>query len=379
MELPPLSVYIHLPWCERKCPYCDFNSHETKVLPEQAYIEALLEDLHHDLPLVAGRAVRSVFIGGGTPSLFSVAAIGRLLDGMAGQLTLASDFEITLEANPGSAEAAKFAGFYSCGINRLSLGIQSFSDHQLQALGRIHSQAQAHRAIEYAREAGFQNFNIDLMHGLPDQTEQQAINDLEQALAYEPPHLSWYQLTIEPNTAFYCAPPQLPGDSALAAIQESGEAILQDHGMRNYEVSAYQRPGQHSRHNENYWSFGDYLGLGAGAHAKLTDRQGTVRRHARLRQPEAYLAAKPEQRICHQRQLSENDCIGEFMMNALRLTKGFTAQTFSSRTGLSFTTVERTVSSLVERQLLEQVGTTTRTTTLGRRFLDSVVGEFFDL
>lgn len=377
MRLPPLSVYIHLPWCERKCPYCDFNSHEKSHVPEADYVQALVEDLQEDLPLVAGREIVSVFIGGGTPSLFSVAAVERLLDQLRATLPLAHNCEITMEANPGSSETEKFAGFQACGVNRLSLGVQSFSDSHLQSLGRVHSAAQAHKAIEQLMDAGFQNFNIDLMHGLPGQTPQEARDDVSQALSYNPPHLSWYQLTIEPNTAFYSAPPKLPEEDSLAMITDTGEALLNDAGMQNYEVSAYQLPRQYSRHNHNYWTFGDYLGLGAGAHAKITRNDGIIERFSRLKQPEAYLAALPQARRCHHRALSTEDRIGEFMLNALRLTAGFSKPTFSARTGIAFSMIAERVESLIHRGLLELDGENLRTTATGRRFLDSVVGEFF--
>ncbi len=270
MQLPPLGLYIHLPWCERKCPYCDFNSHESSHIPEQRYVEALLADLATDLPLVQGREVDTLFIGGGTPSLFSAAAIAQLLAGIASRVALADSLEATMEANPGSAEADKFAGFAQAGINRLSLGIQSFDDKRLQALGRIHNSDQAHAAIELARTSGFDSFNLDLMHGLPGQSRAGALADLRHAITYQPPHLSWYQLTIEPNTVFHKRPPLLPVEDTLADIQDDGEHLLASEGYNQYEVSAYSTQGFECRHNANYWSFGDYLGIGAGAHGKIT-------------------------------------------------------------------------------------------------------------
>lgn len=377
MDLPPLSVYIHLPWCERKCPYCDFNSHETHTIPVTQYTQALLQDLNEDIQYVESREIVSVFLGGGTPSLFPVEAIEQIIDGLKTTLTLASDCEITMEANPGSAEALKFKGFYAAGVNRLSVGVQSFSDRYLEGLGRVHNGAQAHEAIEHLVSAGFENFNIDLMHGLPGQSAKDAKSDLEQALAYEPTHLSWYQLTLEPNTAFYSSPPELPHEIQLAAIADDGEALLAAHGMRNYEVSAYEKQGNYSRHNMNYWSFGDYLGLGAGAHAKISQPEGDILRFSRLRQPDAYLASHPSKRRCNQRELAPEDRVGEFMLNALRLTAGFTRHTFTDRTGIDYRDVADQIESLVSRDLLEVKNEAIRTTALGRRFLDSVVEEFF--
>ncbi|MFK7975998.1 MAG: radical SAM family heme chaperone HemW [Halioglobus sp.] len=377
MTLPPLSVYVHLPWCERKCPYCDFNSHETQSLPEAEYVESILQDLEEDLQFVEGREIVSIFIGGGTPSLFSVEAIEKIVQGIGGRLTLAKECEITMEANPGSAEARKFEGFFASGVNRLSLGVQSFNDAHLGKLGRVHSAAQAHQAIEYLHAAGFENFNLDLMHGLPGQTLNEAEEDLKQALAYKPTHLSWYQLTIEPNTVFYSSAPTLPEELELASIQDSGEALLASHEMHNYEVSAYGRLGEFSRHNINYWSFGDYLGLGAGAHSKITHASGSIRRFSRLKQPESYLRALPTERRSNQRVLTEEDKVGEFMLNALRLTDGFKRDSFESRTGISYSLIAERVDSLVSKNLLDSTQGNVSTTVMGRRFLDTVVEAFF--
>ena len=278
LQLPPLSLYVHLPWCERKCPYCDFNSHETRTLPEAEYISTLLADLEADLPFVQDRVVQTLFIGGGTPSLFSAAGINRLMRGIADRVALADDLEATLEANPGSAEAAKFAGFRAAGINRLSLGIQSFQDAQLTALGRVHDSDQAHAAVAAARSAGFTRINLDLMHGLPGQSTAAAMADLDVARAYRTGHLSWYQLTIEQNTVFYKHPPILPVEDLLADIQDAGEDRLQAAGLHQYEVSAWAADGEHCRHNRNYWEFGDYLGIGAGAHGKVSFPDGRILR-----------------------------------------------------------------------------------------------------
>lgn len=376
-SLPPLGLYIHLPWCERKCPYCDFNSHETQTLPETEYIAALIEDLRHDRAYLEGREISSVFIGGGTPSLFSAPAIGELLRHVRDTVPLDDDAEITLEANPGSAETEKFAGFYQAGVNRLSVGVQSLNDDQLQALGRIHNAEQAHRALAAVRDAGFSNFNIDLMHGLPGQSVEAALQDLEQALGYKPSHLSWYQLTIEPNTQFAHRPPTLPEEDTLAAIAEEGLALIETSGLVQYEVSAYAAPEKKSQHNLNYWRFGDYLGIGAGAHSKVTTRKGQVIRYARTRQPTGYLQQEAAQRITQRRQLENEDLIGEFMLNALRLSDGFATDLFSQRTGLDASVITRTIDNLCDRELLTRDAGTIRTTRLGARFLDSVVGEFF--
>ena len=287
LRLPPLSLYIHIPWCERKCPYCDFNSHTAPgTLPERDYVTALLADLDADLGFVQGRSLTSIFIGGGTPSLLSVPALSDLLDGIRSRVGIEPDCEITLEANPGSAEAGKFAGFVDAGVNRLSLGVQSFDDRRLALLGRVHNGEQAMVAVGLARDAGIRNLNLDLMHGLPGQRVSEAGDDLELAVALAPEHLSWYQLTIERNTAFWRRPPELPGESGLAGIQAKGETILAHAGYEIYEVSAYARAGYRCRHNLNYWQFGDYLGIGAGAHGKVTRlAENDVIRTAKWQQP----------------------------------------------------------------------------------------------
>jgi putative oxygen-independent coproporphyrinogen III oxidase len=377
-KLPPLSLYIHIPWCERKCPYCDFNSHQAETdLPERAYVEALLADLEQDLPLVQGRELQSIFIGGGTPSLFSAASMRRLLHGVQQRINLQPGVEITLEANPGSAEAAKFAGYVEAGVNRLSLGIQSFQDGQLQQLGRVHNSEQAAAAIEAARVAGCANFNIDLMHGLPGQTVAAALADLQKALSYEPPHLSWYQLTIEPNTEFYKRPPTLPGENLLGDIQASGEALLAQQRYAAYEVSAYTTGDAACRHNLNYWRFGDYIGIGAGAHGKLTDlANNAVWRTAKTRQPDAYLRANPDQLCSRRKRLDRDDLKSEFMLNALRLHAGFELSHFSSHTGLDASEIMADVHSLQERHLLEHRDGRVCASPLGRQFLDTVIAEF---
>ena len=377
MKLPPLGLYIHLPWCERKCPYCDFNSHETSHIPEQQYVRALLQDLQDDVPLLQGRAVDTLFIGGGTPSLFSSRAIHLLLRGIAELVPLSPTLEATMEANPGSAEADKFSAFKDAGITRLSLGIQSFDDAQLQALGRVHSSDQAHAAVEYAKRAGFNSFNLDLMHGLPGQTLSGAQTDLLTAIACNPAHLSWYQLTIEPNTVFHKRPPLLPVEDALADIQQCGEELLAAHGYAQYEVSAYSKANFNCRHNRNYWSFGDYLGIGAGAHGKISFPDGHIERYAKRRQPQDYMSAKTGHFVGSRRTLEPDEIVGEFMMNALRLNDGFTLPQFASRTGLDAAVIAPQLALLCQRELLEYNSDVVKTTELGRRFLDSVVAEFF--
>ncbi len=374
MQLPPISLYVHLPWCERKCPYCDFNSHEIEAIPEGDYVAALLRDLEGDLDLAGSRPIQTLFIGGGTPSLFSAGAIAQLMEGLRQRLHFASDIEATLEANPGSAEALKFREFREAGITRLSLGIQSFNDRQLRALGRVHDRKQALAAIDYARDAGFDSYNIDLMHGLPGQSRQDALADLQSAMDCAPPHLSWYQLTIEPNTVFHKRPPLLPMEDELAAIQDAGEGLLEQAGYQQYEVSAYSRPGEQCRHNRNYWDFGDYLALGAGAHGKITFTDGRVLRYAKTRMPRDYMraaAATSEKRF-----LQPDDLVGEFMLNALRLNRGFRLADFEARTGLSRAVLEPQLSELVAKELLETDGASVTASPLGRRFLDSVIAEF---
>tara|TARA_B110000503_G_scaffold85373_1_gene129826 strand:+ start:62775 stop:63920 length:1146 start_codon:yes stop_codon:yes gene_type:complete len=377
MHLPPLGLYIHLPWCERKCPYCDFNSHEISRVPEKQYVRALLQDLQDDLHYVQGRTIGTLFIGGGTPSLFSANAIRLLLRGIAELVHLAPTLEATMEANPGSAEADKFAAFKDAGINRLSLGIQSFNDAHLQALGRVHTSDQAHAAIEFAYSAGFDHVNLDLMHGLPGQTLSGAENDLLTAIAHHPAHLSWYQLTIEPNTVYHKRPPVLPVEDALADIQEYGEQLLAKNGYSQYEVSAYSKPGLNCLHNSNYWSFGDYLGIGAGAHGKITFIDGRIQRFAKRRQPQNYMAATAGGFIASRRTLKLDEIVGEFMMNALRLNDGFTLPRFTSRTGLDAHVWAPQLELLCQRGLLQRDSEQVKTTDLGRRFLDSVIAEFF--
>ncbi|WP_442907086.1 radical SAM family heme chaperone HemW [Billgrantia diversa] len=340
--LPPLALYVHVPWCVRKCPYCDFNSHGVgrgAELPEEEYLAALLDDLDADLPLAAGRPLVSIFIGGGTPSLMSAGFYARFLDELAQRLPLDEKVEITLEANPGTLESGRFRGYREAGVNRLSLGIQSFQAKQLAALGRIHSGKDALAAVEEARTAGFDNLNLDLMHGLPDQTPELALADLEQALMLEPEHLSWYQLTLEPNTEFHTRPPVLPEEETLWDIQDLGHERLEAAGLARYEISAYAQPGRRSRHNLNYWRFGDYMGIGAGSHGKLSafDDSGRLRieRRWKTRQPEAYLRRRRDPRgfVAGSNWVSDDELPLEFAMNALRLVDGVPMADWQAYTG----------------------------------------------
>lgn len=335
LKRPPLSLYIHFPWCVRKCPYCDFNSHEAREIPEQAYIAALLADFDQDRSYWQGRTVQSIFMGGGTPSLFSAASLNTLLQSLRQRVAFADGLEITLEANPGTFEQDKFQGYREAGINRLSLGVQSFQPHQLATLGRIHSGAEAVKAISSARAAGFNNFNIDLMHGLPEQTEAQALDDLHTAIDLQPTHLSWYQLTIEPNTVFYSRPPQLPEDDTLWAIQEAGQRLLAAQGFGQYEISAYSRPDRQCRHNLNYWRFGDYLALGAGAHGKITlPDEHRIVRYRKTRLPRDYL--DPGKAFTADTQaIAREDLPFEFFMNSFRLNAGASKAGFTAFTGLA--------------------------------------------
>lgn len=373
---PPLSLYVHIPWCVRKCPYCDFNSHEHRgELPETAYVTALLQEIDEHLPMIRGRPLISIFIGGGTPSLFSPSAIEQLLNGIAARLSLAKNVEISLEANPGTIDQPRFQGFRSAGVNRLSLGIQSLQNDKLKILGRIHDRDTALHAISVAKKAGFTNFNVDFMFGLPQQTCDEALSDLRDALAFEPTHVSWYQLTIEPNTVFYKKPPSLPPDDAIWEMQLAGSELLAQHDFKPYEVSAYSR-SLPCVHNRNYWEFGDYLGIGAGAHSKLTDpTMGEVTRFAKVRQPRDYL----DQSKSHTVQVSvltQQDLVFEFMLNALRLTAGVPLDLFVERTGVSLEVIAPTLQAARARTLLVESGTQLRTTDLGKRFLNDLVGMF---
>jgi putative oxygen-independent coproporphyrinogen III oxidase len=374
--LPPLSLYIHIPWCVRKCPYCDFNSHEVRAeLPEDAYVDALIRDLEMSLPLVWGRKVYSIFFGGGTPSLLSAQAIDKILSSVRMLLPLDVNAEITLEANPGTVEAEKFKGFREAGVNRLSLGIQSFNDAHLQALGRIHDSTEARRAIEIA-QCHFDNINLDLMYALPQQTQAQAEQDVHVALEYKPQHLSCYHLTLEPNTLFHRYPPALPDDDASGEMQQSIEAMLAESGYQHYETSAFAQAKKQSRHNLNYWQFGDYLGIGAGAHSKISSHDAVLRQ-ARYKQPQAYLEqvalGAPVQT---ESKLTRDDLCFEFMMNALRLNEGFAVELFAERTSLPLLLINRELEQAERRGLLQRDLQRIAPTELGRRFLNDLLEIF---
>lgn len=380
---PPLTLYVHLPWCVKKCPYCDFNSHEARGdLPVERYIDALTADLEQELPDVWGRPLEAVFIGGGTPSLFPPEAVGRLLSRVRALFNPDPDIEVTLEANPGAAEAARFAEYRAAGINRLSLGVQSLDDECLHALGRIHDAAEARAAIEAVQAAGFESFNLDLMYALPGQTVAGALADLEAALEYDPPHLSWYQLTLEPNTVFWSRPPRaLPDADGTADIEAAGLARLEAAGLQRYEVSACARDAGHRcRHNLNYWRFGDYVGIGAGAHGKLTlVAAGTIERRAKVRAPQAYLerAAGPS-RLASRRRLSAADAALEFLLNALRLRDGFEPWLFAERTGVPLAWLERPLAAAEADGLIERGPARIRATDRGFDVLNDLLARFGD-
>lgn len=377
LSLPPLSLYVHIPWCLKKCPYCDFNSHQAATtIPEQDYVDTLINDLKADLPWVQGRKLESIFFGGGTPSLFSGTAIGTILNTAEQLIGFDSAIEITLEANPGTVEQNKFADFHSAGVNRLSIGVQSFNDQQLQRLGRIHDGTEALKAIDAARAVGFNNFNIDLMHGLPAQTIAQAQADIELAVQSGAQHISWYQLTIEPNTEFYSRPPSLPSDEHLADIQQVGNQTLQQAGFHQYEVSAFAVDGQRSKHNMNYWQFGDYLGIGAGAHGKVTlPERNQVLRTNKTRQPNDYLSRK-DSLVAQQQTIDNGQMAIEFMMNGLRLRDGIPMAYFPKRTGLPMTTVQTQVEELQRDGLMTIDEHRYRATELGYQFLNTLLQKF---
>ena len=376
----PLSLYIHLPWCARKCPYCDFNSHEgfTDSL-QKPYVEALLADLDSQRAWWDDRPIESMFIGGGTPSLFEGRWLGALLEGVSNRAALSRHIEITLESNPGSAESGRFAEYRAAGVNRLSIGVQSFNDRALKTLGRIHSGDEARRALDMAAAAGFQRWNIDLMHGLPGQDAQSGASDLTEAVNRSAGHISWYQLTIERNTRFWSTPPALPDESALESIQQAGEGVLADAGLHQYEVSAFSREGEESRHNMNYWRFGDYIGLGAGAHGKISLSDGTIIRTQRTRAPADYLAVtsssplSPPQGVA----ISPAERITEFAMNALRLRSGVPVAHFTQTTGTAVDQLTAAAETAVSRGWLEAPDTGQFVATpLGYQFLDSVIETF---
>ena len=377
LSLPPLSLYVHIPWCVRKCPYCDFNSHAAgDELPEEAYVQALIHELDIELTYAQGRQLTSIFFGGGTPSLFSAESIGRIVQAARRRIGFEEDIEITLEANPGTFEQEKFTGYRSVGVNRLSIGIQSFNDLHLQKLGRIHSAENAIAAVTMARQAGFDNFNLDLMHGLPGQTEVDALADLQQAIELAPSHISWYQLTIEPNTEFYRRPPSLPEENVLENIQEKGQLLLQENNYMQYEVSAFCRDKKQSIHNKNYWQFGDYLGIGAGAHGKITlpDEQRIIRT-TKTRLPADYLQ-REHSYMASCNSIRKEELPLEFMMNALRLNEGANSLFFSERTGIPYNNIKNICDKLVDMSLLENDPARICTTPKGHRFLNSILELF---
>ena len=375
----PLSLYVHIPWCVRKCPYCDFNSHQVRdELPEEAYIDRLIEDLKIERVRAGDRSIHSIFIGGGTPSLFKPESYQRLLNAIRSVFRLEEGAEVTLEANPGTFEQARFSGYRSAGINRVSIGVQTFNNAALQRLGRIHNADEAIAAIKSAR-AIFERINIDLMHGLPEQTPEQAIRDLNQAIELSPDQISWYQLTIEPNTEFAAKPPQLPIEESLWAIQEEGQALLESAGFKQYEISAFAREGGASKHNINYWQFGDYIGIGAGAHGKLTYMNGdelVIERTHKHRQPKGYLGNISM--IAGQETIDVEDRPFEFMLNALRLTDGVPSHLFSERTGIPLAQITPELAKAYERGLLQEYVERLAPTNEGRLFLNDLLTQFID-
>jgi oxygen-independent coproporphyrinogen-3 oxidase len=379
---PPLSLYVHIPWCVQKCPYCDFNSHALKTeLPELDYIDALIDDLETDLmayQLVNGqRPLHSIFIGGGTPSLISPAEIGRLLTAIEARIPFSDTIEITMEANPGTVEAGRFEGYRQAGVNRISIGIQSFQDDKLQRLGRIHGSQEAIKAIELAKSAGLNSFNTDLMHGLPDQSIADAISDLKQAIALDPPHLSWYQLTIEPNTLYYSKPPTLPDDDDLWDIFEQGHALLTEAGYQQYEISGYSKPGKQCQHNLNYWRFGDYLGIGCGAHGKISFADGRIVRTVKVKHPRGYLQAdKPY--LSEQISVVDSERPFEFFMNRFRLLEACPKQDFIDRTGLPLTTIEANIDWAIEQHYLQDSSDQWQITEHGKLFLNDLLAAFVE-
>ena len=379
LALPPLSLYVHLPWCVRKCPYCDFNSHALKgELPAADYVDALLADLEQELPLVWGHTVQSIFFGGGTPSLFPALQIERLLNGIRSLIAVAPGVETTLEANPGTTEHDSFAAYRDAGINRVSLGVQSFDESCLKAVGRIHGRDEVDRSLEFLRQSGLENFNIDLMYGLPGQTLQAALDDVRLALEAGPAHLSHYQLTLEPNTAFHASPPALPGEELAWRMQEACAELLAASGMDQYEVSAWSRPGKACRHNLNYWSYGDFIGVGAGAHGKITlPAENSVRRRIRRRHPRDWMAsAGTVDALAEDRSIEPEDRIFEFFLNQLRLRKGVRKSQFMPRTGLAWETVLERVDTAIEKGLLEDRGEHLAPTATGWRFVNDIQALF---
>lgn len=380
-QLPPLSLYLHFPWCVQKCPYCDFNSHAVKNgIPERDYINALIKDVEQHLPDIWGRSITSIFMGGGTPSLFSPEALDQLMVELRARLNLKPNIEVTLEANPGTVEQGKFKEFRDIGINRLSIGIQSFNNDHLRRLGRIHNRRDAIRAAELAHDAGFDNFNLDLMFGLPTQTIEESLRDIRSAIDLEPAHISHYQLTIEPNTLFHNQPPTLPDDDRCWAMQEQCQTTLAERGYAHYEISAYAKDKQQSQHNLNYWQFGDYLGIGAGAHGKISNAASqSITRHWKQKHPHDYLKINEgESVLAGEKELQPSDLSLEFMMNALRLTDGFETSLFSLHTGLSLETISEQLQRASDKGWLDVDDSYIKPTQQGRLFLNDLLELFVE-
>lgn len=372
--LPPLSLYIHIPWCVQKCPYCDFNSHALKgEVPHQEYVEHLLKDLDESLHLVQGRQLSTIFIGGGTPSLLSSQAMQMLMDGVRERIPLSTGCEVTMEANPGTVEAERFSGYQQAGINRISIGVQSFDAEKLTRLGRIHGPQEAERAAQLATGLGLRSFNLDLMHGLPDQSIEQALSDLRQAIALNPPHLSWYQLTIEPNTLFASRPPKLPDDDDLWDIFEQGDQLLREAGYEQYETSAYAKPGYLCEHNLNYWRFGDYLGIGCGAHGKITLADGKIMRTVKTRHPKGFMRGEYLDR---QFMVADEDKAFEFFMNRFRLLEPCPRQDFVELTGLAEQQVRPALDNAIQAGYLQETAEHWQITAKGKLFLNSLLEAF---
>lgn len=373
-KLPPLSLYLHIPWCVQKCPYCDFNSHALKgEVPHDDYVAHLLADLDADVHLTSGRTIETIFIGGGTPSLLSSEAMQNLLDGVRARLPVSPNVEITMEANPGTVEADRFSGYQRAGVNRISIGVQSFSAEKLERLGRIHGPDEAKRAAHLATGLGLRSFNLDLMHGLPDQTLEQALDDLRQAIALNPPHLSWYQLTIEPNTLFAYKTPVLPDDDALWDIFEQGDQLLTAAGYQQYETSAYAKPGYQCQHNLNYWRFGDYLGIGCGAHGKLTQPDGSILRTVKTKHPRGYMQGRYMDK---QHEVESKELPFEFFMNRFRLLEAAPREEFAIYTGLEENSIRQALDEAIAKEYLLETATHWQITEKGKLFLNSLLELF---
>jgi len=375
LKLPPLSLYVHMPWCVRKCPYCDFNSHTApSSLPADEYIQALIADLESDLPQVWGRPVGSVYFGGGTPSLFSASHIDDFLSAVRARLDLRPDVEVTLEANPGTVEYDSFSAYAQAGINRVSLGVQSFSDERLKGIGRIHGRDEVDRALQALADAGMKNFNIDLMYALPGQTPSQSRRDVEQAIQARPAHISFYQLTIEPNTAFAANPPALPAEDLAWDMQQIGVDMLEEAGYRQYEISAFAQTGRQSRHNMNYWRYGDFLAVGAGAHGKISlPADNLVQRYVKHRHPKRYLKGlENNDWVAEKHEVTDDERVFEFFLNQLRLKQGVYIDDFSPRTGLQWQTVESRVQAAMDKGLLEMAGKRLKPSSLGWKFVNDL-------